>query len=128
MLTTKRGNIGCSVNDMFNLDGYAEKPEQALKDFAQQYYFAGGTKGQFVTFSHRATNPSAEAIERYILEQKLGDVWRSPAVPNPNYSNDITHTNCIWVWTIDQVALKAWADKMEVKKVEPPKPAAVVRW
>lgn len=108
-----RGNLGCAVSDMYDLN--EPDAEKLLSEAYKQYYYGGGHRGQFVIWAHKDTNEAANNIEKYVKEHGLGEVWKAPPAPNPNYVDG--HTNSIWVWTVNQLAWKAWGKERNLDPI-----------
>lgn len=127
-MITDRGNIGCLVNDMYNIGRYnTSNLGDWLYNFCSQYY-RHPTKGAFVVFSDRTAYETTydnspqkghgEAIVDYIRANGLGEIW-SRTEHNPNYPAQPDHMGTLWVWIIDQKKLKeAWIDIQKEKEIE----------
>lgn len=96
---------------MWGLYGYKDNPKQLLMDFYQAYYNNnGGLRGAHVIWADcLKNNPAGQQFADLVTELKLGTVFTSPGLPNVNgVHQEPGHLNYIWVWSVDQEALKAW--------------------
>ena len=56
-----------------------------------------------------------DRLARYIIKHKLGSVVATPAMINGNTGNNLK----VWLWGIDEDALKDWADEHDVEMYNP---------
>lgn len=80
---------------------YVYKPEKSIDTLKQS-----GVRGAFFIFSTpEHTVKYGEALADYIKEKGLGETIRTEPRYNPNSGSKLT----MWVWAVDQDALKAWS-------------------
>lgn len=125
-LTFKPGQC-CGICEIDHLSSYLHA-EDAMVNFCEQQVgkrllFKPNDYGHqdqmfsFYVFTcafsgyEREVNNYAVKFAEFIKANKLGKVWESE--PKKNVIFHPNHSNAVFVWTVDQEAIKAWWDKKQ---------------
>ncbi len=110
----------CGIREICGLSSNVTSTE-AMQDFVERiatvdhgygprrYY-----KFRYAIFSAIGRRKYGHEFEAYILKHKLGEVISTGYHINPNSRHKLK----VWVWTVDHVALKAWATAHKPPKTE----------
>jgi hypothetical protein len=109
-------NISCGVHQAFGFDK-GRSPEKNLLDICTTRttdytdYWMDSTSVKTVTrvpstgvivWSHHSSNPGANGLAKYIINNDLGWVTKTEPIRNPNSGNRIS----VWCWGVDRDALR----------------------
>ena len=100
-------HISCGVQQLSGLD---DSPEYTLRSAFRPYPLG---RVAHVVFSDafesygRKRTCNGINLAKFIVDNELGTVVRSPGKRNPNSSNRIV----VWIWTLNVRALRTWLEK-----------------
>lgn len=91
----------CGIRQLEGIQGNSAELNCAQ---AAEGWFGGDLDGAFIFFSAVRGYDEGKELTGYIRKNKLGKVFKTDALRNPNSGNMLT----MWVWQVDKISFKRW--------------------
>lgn len=100
----------CGIGE---IEGLSNTPQETVMEVWNGAQALGGEKYKIVVFTDRVAYGYGVKLAKYILKNKLGKIYSSPAVINPVHHSKVK----LWAWHVDWRELKKWRKTKDAQEL-----------